>query len=451
MLMTKKTRNIFIGLVAFLILVIIVSALAKKADIAVGGNSSGRIKASSVTVHIDGTPIRAYDLKNMVYIAAEDLQYFNFEIQKDDKKIKIVSPKNKTENNLQYKDFAYIEDNTDAMYPKYRIYLNEAEIQGFSAGEYIIIPVSALENVASCKKSEADNTLEIILYSSQYEPTETPKKDDVSVTPPTTDPNAAAVAIQPQNNKGNKVIVIDPGHGKSSGEMSSEEKKSSGWIYNESRGQWGEWRHWKSGTVWEDCNGSGCSGRVTSNGSCWYSIGNGDRDKEPDINLKNSLEAKKYLEEMGYTVRMTRTSNDENPSITERIKNCYPNKDTSASPDALAYVCVHSNAGGGRGSSYIELEGLYDQAGIPSNYVEAGNALGKKINDRIVAQTSLGAFSNGCYEGSPELILFCKSPVICGYMEIGFFDNENDLNILYSESDAIGKAIAEGINDYFGG
>ena len=118
---------------------------------------------------------------------------------------------------------------------------------------------------------------------------------------------------------------------------------------------------------------------------------------------------------------------------------------------ALVITAFAGCAGGGSGSSYIALEGLYDQAGIPSNYVEAGNALGEKINDRIVAQTSLGTFGNGRYDGSPELILFCKSPVICGYMEIGFFDNDSDLNILHSESDAIGKAIAEGINDYFGG
>lgn len=446
--MTKKTRNIFIALAVFLVLVIITSVLAKKADITVYGNSVGKVKASSSVVYIDGTPIRAYDLKNMVYIAAEDLQYFNFEIQKNDKKIKINSPKNIDENNSQYNNFAYIEDNTDAMYSKYRIYLNDLEIQGFSAGEYIIIPVSVLENVASCKKNEASNTLEIKLNSFSSVSTALPQKNDVSITPPTIEPNAATITMQPHSSK---IIVIDPGHGKSSSDMSSDEKKASGWIYNESRGQWGEWRHWKSGTVWNDCNGSGCSGRVTSNGSCWYPIGNGDRDKEPDINLKNSLAAKKYLEEMGYTVRMTRTSNEENPSITERIKNCYPNKDTSASPDALAYVCIHSNAGGGSGSSYIELDGIYDQAGIPSNYAEAGNALGKKINDRIVAQTSLSAYGNGCYNGSPELILFCKSPVICGYMEIGFFDNDSDLNILHSESDAIGKAIADGINDYFGG
>ena len=230
--------------------------------------------------------------------------------------------------------------------------------------------------------------------------------------------------------------------------MSSEEKSASGWVQNSS-GQWGEWRHYKSGSSTEDCKGSGCTGRVTPNGACWYPIGNGDRATEPDINLKNALAAKSYLENMGYEVRMTRTSNDENPSITRRVSYCYPNNDTSQEADAEMFVCIHSNAGGGSGSAYISLEGLYDQRGLPSDYVEQSNKLGQYINDCIVSDTSLGRSGNGIISFEPELIAFCKSPVPCGYLEIGFFDNSSDLAVLQSESDAIGKAIAEGINLYY--
>lgn len=262
----------------------------------------------------------------------------------------------------------------------------------------------------------------------------------------------AAVTAEPEPAETpppSKVVVLDPGHGKSSGQMSDEEKTSGGWLYSAARGGWGEWRHWKTGTTWADCEGSGCSGRAPSGGSCWYPIGNGDRDVEPDINLNNTLSAQKYLEELGYEVRLTRTSNDENPSMTERLRYCYPNGDTSAFPDADAFVCIHSNAGGGRGSCYISLSGLYDQGGISDTYVNDGNTLGKYINDRIVSDTSMGSFGNGSYDGFPTTILFCKSPVTIAYLEIGFFDNQADLSILQSESDLIGKAIADGINDYF--
>lgn len=246
------------------------------------------------------------------------------------------------------------------------------------------------------------------------------------------------------------IIVLDPGHGKSSGAMSEAEKIDSGFVKT-SKG-WGEWRHWKTGTSNISCEGSGCTGRHPSNGGCWYPIGSGDRDKEPAINLNNSLNAKKYLEEMGYTVRMTRTSNDENPSFTNRLLKCYPNNDSTAEPDAALCVVIHSNAGGGKGSAYISAGGVYDQKMknnlIASSYVQYCNTAGKMINDRIVSQTSLSQHGSGAINGEEWLIAFCKSPVPVAYLEIGFFDNSNDLSILNSESDKIGLSIAEGIDDY---
>ena len=134
--------------------------------------------------------------------------------------------------------------------------------------------------------------------------------------------------------------------------------------------------------------------------------------------------------------------------MTKRLINCYPNNDTTQAPDADLFVCVHSNAGGGRGSAYIALDGYYDQAGIPADYVEKGNLLGKYINDAIVANTNLSAYSNGRYPALPELVLFCKCPIPIAYLEIGFFDSNSDLNILRSESQQIGYSIAEGIDKY---
>ena len=244
------------------------------------------------------------------------------------------------------------------------------------------------------------------------------------------------------------IIVLDPGHGISSSSMSDTQKQQDGWIYNPQKGGWGEWRHFKSGTAWQDCMGSGCIGRVPKNGSCWYPIGSGDRNIEPELNMNNVLSAKKHLEEMGYTVRVTRTISN-NPSMTKRVEYCYPNNDITCQPDADLYVCIHSNAGGGAGSCYIALSGEYDQAGIPADYVEKGNRLGKFINDRIVSETDLSPAAGGRYDGYPELILFFKSPVPIAYMEIGFYDNASDLAILKNSSDAIGMAIAEGVDDYF--
>lgn len=279
-------------------------------------------------------------------------------------------------------------------------------------------------------------------------PTEKTQETEEPVSAAAEDPIAAApTAAAGTRTDTKKIVVLDPGHGKSSGQMSADEKIAAGYV--QQNGAWGEWRHWKNGTSDQDCNGSGCNGDY----SCWYPIGNGDRATEPEINLKNALAAKEILEkEYGYEVRMTRTSNDENPSFSKRVSYCYPNQELSGTPDASCYVCIHSNAGGGSGSAYIEAGGNYTQKLAPglnsADFSSASNQLGAMINARIVSQTSLSQHGAGVIKEEGYLILFNKCPVPAGYLEIGFFDNSSDLSVLNSESDKIGNAIAEGIHDF---
>lgn len=242
------------------------------------------------------------------------------------------------------------------------------------------------------------------------------------------------------------VIVLDAGHGQSSSSMSADEKNNEGYEYNEQLGAWGEWRHFKNGTFGAECHGSGCTLSAPPNGSCWYPMGNGDRSTEPEINMNNTLAAKKYLEEMGYEVRLTRENNEENPSMTKRVSYCFPDNDITAEPDAALYVCLHSNAGGGRGTSYISLAGEYRQSLIPADYIALSNKAGDIINRKVAAASGLS--SNTPIGGEGYLILFNKCPVPIAYMEIGFFDSGSDLAILRSSSDEIGRAVAEGVNEY---
>ena len=447
--MTKKTRNIFLIMALVLILVNLLSIVMHRNSDDTPKNLAGVLTASGTTVKINDYPIPSYDFKGSVYIAAEDLQLFGFELLKENDSVKISNSAKKYDYIADYQSsLSHLADNTNVAHPTYKTYLNDNEIQAYATKDYTIIPLRVLGSIGICKQSDSSNAIICTLSSNSDEMLAANlRPDEVSVTPPTVEPvysygtSSSGVSVS-----GGKVIVLDPGHGKSSQNMSDEEKRNSGWIYNSSKGQWGEWRHFKSHTIWEDCEGYGCSGRVTSGGGEWYPIYNGDRDTEPDLNLQNALAAKKYLEQMGYTVRLTRSSNNENPSITQRLKYCYPNQNTSASPDALAFICIHSNAGGGSGTAYISLSGEYDQQGIPADYAEQGNALGKAMNDKIAQTTSLK--NSGCLDFQPELIAFCKSPVVCAYLEIGFFDNSSDLNILKTETDAIGKAIAEGINEW---
>ena len=306
---------------------------------------------------------------------------------------------------------------------------NETEIANMQMPEFSSKDNEDTENNESGEKK--DNPQEIIV----------PEPDEKTGT------GSAAGQSAPTSEK--KVIVLDAGHGKSSSAMTKEEKLAEGYKYNESKGSWGEWRHYKNGTFGEDCHGSGCTMTAPPNGSCWYTMVSADRDTEPAINLNNALAAKKYLEQMGYEVRMTRTSSEQNPSMNKRVSYCFPNNDDEKSPDAAAYICIHSNAGGGRGTSYIALEDTYKQKFIPSDYNSKSNSMGKTINSKIAEASGLSA--NGAIGNEGYLILFNKCPVPIAYLEIGFFDSKSDLAILQSKSDSIGKAIAEGVDEYLKG
>lgn len=238
-------------------------------------------------------------------------------------------------------------------------------------------------------------------------------------------------------------VFLDAGHGKPSNTMSDEEKRACGWIQKDD-GRWGEWRHWRDGQYGIDCEKNDGAGFAQPK-DCWYPIENGNRDTELEINLQNCLSAKTHLEEMGYEVILSRKTNDENPSITKRI-------DDAVNSGADFYVCVHSNAGGGKGTAYIamdESDSYYAMhRGNNGEFAKNCNQLGKIINDKIAENTSLDIHGNGCLDFEPYLILFQKSPITTAYLEIGFFDNESDMAILSAEHDKIGRSIAEGIDEY---
>ena len=243
------------------------------------------------------------------------------------------------------------------------------------------------------------------------------------------------VANTPKNKP--TVIFLDPGHGVPSDNMTAEEKKKAGYT-QKSDGSWGEYTRWKNGEFGVDNQSGG-----------WLPIADGDRTLEQDINLKNAQAAKKELEKMGYVVVMSRDENNdtskENPSITERAK-------MAKEAGAALYIALHSNAGGGKGSAYIPFstDDSAHNAKRSSDLDERSNELGKLINDAIVKNTSLSEHSGGDIEGIKNLVLFNKvSDIPVGYMETGFFDDSGDLAILNSESDKIGLAIAEGVQNYF--
>ena len=390
------------------------------------GDVIGQAAYSGIDTYINNCPINAYHKGGRQLICAEDLREYGFNVEwSAEERALYITPDHSVGEiyyNTDIKREYFLENRKacDIYFTDIAVYLNGNRIESYSADGRTMIPLRALETFGRCEYSAENNYAGAFIDGlpvAEYRPL------DISYDKKIT-------------------VVLDAGHGKSSYLMSDEEKLSEGYVYNNG---WGEWRHRKNGTADEDCCGFNCRG----DHSCWYSISNVDRDREPEINLRNAFFAQYYLEnELGYNVRMTRTSNDTNPSFSKRVSYCYPGSDVSAAPDAAAFVSIHSNAGGGRGSACIAAEGLYTQKWIGSSYTYDCCELGRLINNRIVSETSLKAYSGGCIEDQGYLIAFNKSPVPVGYIEIGFYDNYSDLNILNSEYDAIGKAIANGINDF---
>ncbi len=411
-----------------------------------GGADAGLSHYRDITVaeksyKINNTNIPSYDVAGTdgAYFANVDLELFGFRCDLSEKGY--VLSYDSVDFSLSSASFVQGVEGETAVQAEDSFRIGENTYQCFTVKENVLlIPEILLDGLG--EKQETENTTYYTFGSDEV------RAENKRVT-------EIAIALEqgkaPESTD-KKVIVLDPGHGKASSLMTDDEKRASGWVQN-SNGAWGDWRHYKSGSATVNCEGFGCNGRVTPNGACWYAIGSSDRSVEPEINLNNALAAKKYLEELGYSVRITRETNNENPSITRRLSYCHPNNDTTKAPDAEVFVCIHSNASGGSssGSAYISLDGDYDQKWIKASYADDSNRLGRLCNDSIVNNTSLKLYSGGVIGFEPELVAFCKAPVPCGYLEIGFFDNKTELELINTESDAIGKAIALGIDAYFNG
>lgn len=156
---------------------------------------------------------------------------------------------------------------------------------------------------------------------------------------------------------------------------------------------------------------------------------------EKTVNLEIALACREYLINNGVEVRLSRTS-DENDPLTEEIKEC-----NAYNPDLA--VDIHSNAGGGNG-----FEVYYYHGGGKSK------ELAQNIEKEVIA---IGQNSRGCKtklnaKGTDYFgfIRETKAPaVICE----GFFvDNPEDVKIgdTIEEQRAFGIAYAKGILKTFG-
>ena len=167
-------------------------------------------------------------------------------------------------------------------------------------------------------------------------------------------------------------------------------------------------------------------------------VGHGGKDggavangfKEKDLNLSIALACGAELERYGVSVKMSRTT-DENDTLNEEIKECNTFK-----PDIA--IDIHNNAGGGDGAeAFYHYNGGTSKtlaANILKEIVEIGqNSRGTKIKKNSAGKDYYG------------FIRETKAPAVI--VECAFVDNATDMKVIDTEAKrtAMGKAIARGI------
>lgn len=133
--------------------------------------------------------------------------------------------------------------------------------------------------------------------------------------------------------------------------------------------------------------------------------------------------AQKYLKANGYTVKVG--DNSKEGSYTKRVTD-------SNNWGADVHICIHTNAGGGKGTEVLCYSGSKN-----NKYVKA-------VYNRVAKLTPTAdrgiRTNNGLYE-----IKHTSAP--CVYIECEFHDNKTTENWIDSHIDALGKAIAQGMCD----
>ena len=133
--------------------------------------------------------------------------------------------------------------------------------------------------------------------------------------------------------------------------------------------------------------------------------------------------AQKYLKANGYTVKVG--DNSKEGSYTNRVTD-------SNNWGADVHVCIHTNAGGGKGTEVFCWPGNENNKYV--KYVYNRVAKLTPTSDRGIKS------NNGLYE-------IKNTKATCVYVECEFHDSKTTEDWIDNNIDAIGKAIAQGICD----
>jgi len=150
---------------------------------------------------------------------------------------------------------------------------------------------------------------------------------------------------------------------------------------------------------------------------------------EADLVLQYVNVAREALEDKGYTVLVTREGNDVPLTLTDRT--------ALGNKHGDVFVSVHANAFTSESAHGFETYwlGRGDSALAQSVHSSLDSAYGDTMRDR-------GMKTN-------NYVVLRTSKIPSTLVEVGFVTNDHDREILMRDSELIGTAIADGIDDYF--
>ena len=162
---------------------------------------------------------------------------------------------------------------------------------------------------------------------------------------------------------------------------------------------------------------------------------NGDLEKE--LNLDVSLKVEQKLKNLGFTVKMVRTS--------DKSVDNFKRADMANEALADIYLSVHANSALNPEANGIEV--LYYPNNTGSIKYENQSPLAKSILDAVIKST--GAKSRGIVQ-RPDLIVLKNTQMAAALVEIGFMSNAEEANKLRESGyrDSLAEGIANGIRNY---